>query len=73
MEHSSPDTNPADTGFLLTGFGPQGEGLVGMPTTVAWTESGVIKVEVTVMGGPDQLPCGEAYVDGYRGVPFQPR
>ncbi len=50
MEHSSPDTNTADTGFLLTGFGPRGEGLVGMPTTVAWTESGVIKVEVTVSG-----------------------
>ena len=73
MEYTSPDTNPADTGFILTGFGPQGQGLVGMPTTVSWTESGVIKVEVTVMGGPNQLPCGKAYVDGYRGAPFQSR
>lgn len=71
MEYTSPE--PVDTGWVLTGFGPQGEGLVGMPTTVAWTESGVIKVEVTVMGGPNQLPCGKAYVDGYRGAPFQSR
>jgi len=73
MNHASPDTNTADIGFILTGFGPQGQGLVGMPTTVQWTESGVIKAEVTVMGGPNQLPCGKAYVDGYRGAPFQSR
>ena len=69
-EHASPYS--VDTGFLISGYGPQGEGLKGMPTNVAWVESGVVKVEVIVMGGPDQLPCGKAYVDGYMGVPFQP-
>src|SRR4030042_5089932 len=60
-----------DTGFLISGYGPQGEGMVGKPTNVAWVESGVVKVEVIVMGGPDQLPCGKAYTDGYRGSPFE--
>jgi len=69
-EHASPYAD-VDTGFLISGFGPQGEGLAGMPTSVAWVELGVVKVEVVVMGGPSQLPCGKAYTDGYRGVPFQ--
>jgi hypothetical protein len=61
-----------DTGFLISGYGPQGEGLKGKPTNVAWVESAVVKVEVIVMGGPDQLPCGKAYTTGYMGFPFQP-
>jgi len=69
-EHASQFAD-VDTGFLISGFGPKGEGLVGKPTSVAWVESGVVKVEVVEMGGPDQLPCGKAYTDGYRGVPFQ--
>ena len=69
-EHASPYAD-VDTGFLISGYGPQGEGLKGMPTNVAWVESGVVKVEVIVMGGPDQLPCAKAYTDGYRGVPFE--
>jgi hypothetical protein len=68
-EHASQFAD-GDTGFLISGFGPKGEGLVGKPTSVAWVESGVVKVEVVEMGGPDQLPCAKAYTDGYRGVPF---
>ena len=67
-EHASPYT--ADTGFLISGFGNQGEGMVGKPTSVAWVESGVVKVEVVEMGGASQLPCAKAYTDGYRGLPF---
>ena len=68
-EHASPYS--VGTGFLISGFGPQGQGLAGKPTSVAWVESGVVKVEVVEMGGPDQLPCAKAYTDGYSGVPFQ--
>jgi len=69
-EHASPYAD-VDTGFLISGFGNQGEGMVGMPTSVAWVESGVVKVEVVEMGGASQLPCAKAYIDGYMGVPFQ--
>ena len=69
-EHASPYAD-VDTGFLISGFGNQGEGMVGMPTSVAWVESGVVKVEVVEMLGAPQLPCAKAYTDGYRGVPFQ--
>jgi hypothetical protein len=68
-EHASPFAD-VDTGFLISGYGPQGQGLVGKPTSVAWVESRVVKVEVVEMGGPDQLPCAKAYIDGYMGVPF---
>jgi len=67
-EHAS--SQATGTGFLITGYGPQGQGKVGMPTSVAWVEPGVVKVEVVEMGGPDQLPCAKAYIDGYMGVPF---
>lgn len=70
-EHASPVTD-VDTGFLISGFGPQGRGMAGKPTSVAWVESGVVKVEVVEMGGPDQLPCAKEYAAGYMGVPFQP-
>ena len=70
-ERASPDA--VGVGFVISGFGKRGEGLVGMPTNVAWAEPGVFKVEVVVMGGADQLPCGKAYTDGYRGVPFELR
>jgi hypothetical protein len=70
-EHASPLAD-VDTGFLISGYGPKDEGLKGMPTNVAWVESGVVKVEIIVMGGPDQLPCGKAYTDGYGGFAFQP-
>ena len=63
-------TYTVDTGFLISGFGNKGEGLVGMPTSVAWVESGVVKVEVVEMGGASQIPCAKAYTDGYRGLPF---
>jgi hypothetical protein len=69
-EHAS-QLADVDTGFLISGFGNQGEGMVGMPTSVAWVELGVVKVEVVEMGGADQLPCAKAYTDGYLGVPFQ--
>jgi len=69
-EHASPYAD-VDTGFLISGYGNQGEGMVGKPTSVAWVESGVVKVEVVEMGGSYQLPCAKAYTDGYRGVPFQ--
>ena len=67
-EHAS--SQATGTGFLITGYGPQGAGTVGLPTSVAWVEPGVVKVEVVEMGGPDQLPCAKAYIDGYMGVPF---
>jgi hypothetical protein len=70
QEHASPYAD-VDTGFLISGFGTKGEGMVGMPTSVAWVESGVVKVEVVEVGGSYQLPCAKAYTDGYRGVPFQ--
>jgi hypothetical protein len=69
-EHASPYAD-VDTGFLISGFGNEGEGLEGMPTSVAWVELGVVKVEVVEMGGAPQLPCAKAYTDGYMGVPFQ--
>ena len=69
-EHASQFAD-VDTGFLISGYGNQGEGMVGMPTSVAWVESGVVKVEVVEMGGSYQLPCAKAYTDGYRGVPFE--
>jgi hypothetical protein len=69
-EHASPYTD-VGTGFLISGFGAQGQGLVGKPTSVAWVESGVVKVEVVEMEGASQLPCAKAYADGYMGVPFQ--
>ena len=69
-EHASQFAG-VDTGFLITGYGNQGEGMVGMPTSVAWVESGVVKVEVIEMGGASQIPCAKAYAAGYMGVPFQ--
>ena len=69
-EHASAQAQ--GTGFLLSGYGPQGAGTVGLPTSVAWVEPGVVKVEVVEMGGPSQLPCAKAYIDGYMGVPFEP-
>jgi hypothetical protein len=71
MDHPSP--YDSGTGFVISGFGPTGQGLEGKPTTIAWVESNVIKVEVIVLGGPSQLSCGQAYTDGYVGVPFQSR
>jgi hypothetical protein len=50
---------------------PTGDGL---RITVLWTEpEAVVKAEVFVAeaGGPDQVPCAQAYIDGYRGVPFE--
>jgi hypothetical protein len=61
----------SDTGFLINGFGQTGQGIEGMPTTIAWVDSGIIKAEVVVMGGPLQVPCGKAYADGYAGYEFQ--
>jgi hypothetical protein len=69
-EHASPYAD-VDTGFLISGFGPQGEGMAGKPTSVAWVASGVVKVEVVELGGSLQLPCAKAYAAGYMGVPFQ--
>jgi len=67
-EHAS--AQATGTGFLISGYGPQGAGTVGMPTSVAWVEPGVVKVEVVEMGGASQIPCAKAYTDGYLGVPF---
>jgi hypothetical protein len=67
-EHAS--AQATGTGFLISGYGPQGQGKVGMPTSVAWVEPGVVKVEVIEMGGASQIPCAKAYTDGYRGLPF---
>jgi len=50
MDHAG--ANATDTGFLISGFGAKGQGLQELPTTIAWVESGVIKVEVNVLGGP---------------------
>ena len=61
----------SDTGFLISGFGQTGQGTEGMPTTIAWVESGIIKAEVVVIGGSLQVPCGKAYADGYAGYEFQ--
>ena len=35
-----------------------------------WMEGGVPTVMV-VVGGGAKASCGSAYIDGYRGVPFQ--
>ncbi len=69
-EHAS--AQATGTGFLMTGYGPQGQGTAGMPTSVAWVEPGVVKVEVVAMGGGSQIPCAKAYTDGYRGLSFEP-
>jgi len=69
-EHAS--AQATGTGFLLSGFGPQGQGTAGLPTSVAWVEPGVVKVEVVAMGGGSQIPCAKAYTDGYRGLTFEP-
>ena len=71
MDHASTDVSATDTGFLVSGYGPKDQGVKGLPTTIAWVESGVIKVEVSALGGPAQLPCGKAYTDGYMGFAFQ--
>ena len=71
MDHASDSVSATDTGFLISGYGPKDQGVKGLPTTIAWVESGVVKVEVTVLGGSPQLPCGKAYTDGYMGFPFQ--
>lgn len=37
-----------------------------------WTEPGVVVAGVVLGDRYPQNPCGLAYLDGYRGVPFQP-
>jgi hypothetical protein len=73
MDHASPYAT--GTGFIVSGFGPIGQGLErqDLPSAIAWVESGVVKAEVVVAGGSAQLPCGKAYTDGYIGAPFQSR
>jgi len=60
-------SQPGGTGMVMEIYkSPEGE----VRTIVYWMEAGVPTI-VLGIGGDAKASCGSAYIDGYRGVPFQ--
>ena len=62
-----PPAQASGTGMIISAYkSPEGE----VRILLYWMEGGVPTVMV-VVGGGAKASCGSAYIDGYRGVPFQ--